>query len=143
MQRCSSAYLEAATNLTAHAPTGIGVQPACPAGPYLRAPKQNNPPTSRMYGPPPPHPTPLSTPIAPSQRKAGGHLFLSEETLASPSGYQAKDHNFIAVSQYLGLTASASCDHGSMFINTSSLICFIISNSIFPSTIPASESSLS
>lgn len=56
----------------------------------------------------------------------------NENKLQQASGYQAKHHNFIAVFQYLGLTASASCDHGSVFINTSSLICFILTNPLSP-----------
>lgn len=44
------------------------------------------------------------------------------------SNHQAKLHNFIVVFQYLGLIASASCDHGSVFINTASLIRFILTN---------------
>lgn len=69
--------------------------------------------------------------------KADNPLFLYENNKPHSKHaslkvlYQAKLHNFITVFQYLGLTASASWDDGSRFINTASLICFIFTNSLF------------
>lgn len=55
--------------------------------------------------------------------------YIENKTRAQQvSNHQAKLHNFIVVFQYLGLIASASCDHGSVFINTASLIRFILTN---------------